>query len=92
MLDVMIIAYNEELNLPYCLGAIQQWVNKIFVIDSGSTDKTQEIAESYGSNFIHHDWEGYAHQKNWGLDHLPFESDWVLILDADEVITDKLRE
>lgn len=94
MVDVMIIAFNEALNLPHCLQSLQggKWVNRVFVIDSGSTDGTQEIARAAGAEVILHEWEGYARQKNWGLRNLPFESEWVLILDADEVITPELRE
>ncbi len=66
--------------------------NKVFVIDSGSTDGTPDIARSYGAEVVHHDWEGYARQKNWGLENLPFESPWILIVDADEVITDDVRK
>lgn len=91
MIDVMIITFNEALNLPHCLGALQGWTNKVFVIDSGSTDETENVARSYGAEFIHHDWEGYARQKNWGLTNLPFESEWILIVDADEVVTRGLR-
>ncbi|HEX7009370.1 MAG TPA: WcaF family extracellular polysaccharide biosynthesis acetyltransferase [Phycisphaeraceae bacterium] len=92
MFDVMIITYNEALNLPHCLQALGSAPRRVFVIDSGSTDGTQDIARAYGAQVVHHDWEGYARQKNWGLEHLPFESDWVLILDADEMITPRLRE
>lgn len=92
MIDVMIITYDESLNLPHCLRALQGWTNKIFVIDSGSTDGTQDIARAYGANVVHHDWPGYAQQKNWGLDNLPFESEWILIVDADEVITEEVRK
>jgi len=92
MIDVMIITHNESVNLPHCLRSLKGWTNKIFVLDSGSTDDTPEIAQALGADVIHHDWEGYAAQKNWGIDNLPFESPWLLILDADEVITDRLRE
>jgi putative colanic acid biosynthesis acetyltransferase WcaF len=92
MIDVMIISYNEALNLPHCLQALQGWTHNIFVIDSGSTDGTQEIARSMNAQVIHHAWEGYARQKNWGLRNLPLTADWVLIVDADEVITPKVRE
>ena len=92
MIDVMIITQNEEKNLPFCLRALDGWIRRIFVIDSGSTDRTREIAESHGAEFIHHDWEGYSRQKNWGLENLPFESEWILILDADEVVTPQLRD
>jgi glycosyltransferase involved in cell wall biosynthesis len=91
MIDVMIIAYNESLNLPRCLEALKGWTNNVFVVDSGSTDGTQEIARAHGASVVHRAWSGYARQKNWGLTNLPFESDWTLILDADEVITPELR-
>ena len=87
----MIIAYNEALNLPRTLRALQGWANKIFLVDSGSTDGTREIARSYGAEIVGHEWEGYARQKNWALENLPFESDWILILDADEILTEGLR-
>ncbi len=92
MIDVMIIAYNEALNLPRTLRSLAGWANKVFVVDSGSTDETAEIARSFGAEVVPHDWEGYARQKNWALENLPFESDWILILDADEVITGNLRK
>ena len=91
-IDVLIITYNESLNLPHCLRALRGWTSQVFVIDSGSTDGTQDIARSFGAQVVHHDWPGYAEQKNWGLDHLPFEADWILIVDADEVITDDVRK
>ena len=91
-IDVMIIAYNEALNLPRTLRALHGWANRVFVVDSGSTDGTAEIARSAGAEVVSHEWEGYARQKNWALDNLPFESDWILILDADEVLTEGLRQ
>lgn len=91
MIDVMIITHNESINLPHCLRVLKGWTNKIFVVDSGSTDDTPQIAQAFGAEVIHHEWEGYAAQKNWGLDNLPLESPWILLLDADEVITERLR-
>jgi len=91
MIDVMIITHNEALNLPHCLKALDGWTRKVFVIDSGSTDGTQEIAEDHGAEVVFHRWEGYAPQKNWGLENLAFEAPWILIVDADEVITSELR-
>lgn len=92
MIDVMIITYNEVLNLPQCLAALQGWTRRIFVIDSGSNDGTQDLARQYGAEVVHHDWPGYAQQKNWGLDNLPLKAPWVLIIDADEVITPEVRK
>ncbi|MAC19924.1 MAG: hypothetical protein CMJ23_09670 [Phycisphaerae bacterium] len=91
MLDVLIITRNEEANLPHCLAALQGWTRKIFVVDSGSTDRTQEIAEEMGAEFVHHDWPGYAAQKNWALKNLDIVAPWTLIVDADEVITPALK-
>lgn len=92
MLDVLIQTHNEELNLPHTLQSIQGWVNRIFVVDSGSTDRTCEIAQQFGAAVVPKAWEGYAKQKNWALDNLPFESPWILILDADESVSPQLKE
>ncbi len=92
MVDVLIQTYNEALNLPYTLASLEGLTNRVFVVDSGSTDGTQRIAESMGATVVHHDWEGYARQKNWAIDNLPFESEWILILDADESLTLELKE
>ncbi|MDG1361291.1 MAG: glycosyltransferase family 2 protein, partial [Phycisphaerales bacterium] len=91
MIDVLIITKNEEANIGSCLEALEGWTQRIFVVDSGSTDRTREIVESTDATFIHHDWSGYAAQKNWALNNLPFEADWTLIIDADEVVTPELR-
>ncbi len=92
MLDVLIQTHNEELNLPHTLASVEGLARRVFVVDSGSTDRTREIALQAGAAFIHKAWEGYARQKNWALDNLPFESEWVLILDADESISPALKE
>jgi len=83
---------NEEINLPYALQSICGWAREVFVLDSGSTDRTRQIAESFGTQFSFHPWLGYAGQKNWALDNLPITCPWVFILDADEVITPPLRD
>ncbi len=92
MIDVLVITKNEECNLPQCLHALAGWTRAIYVVDSGSTDRTCEIARELGAEVVEHPWEGYAAQKNWALETLPMEADWVLIVDADEVITAQLRE
>ncbi len=88
----MIPTKNEEKNLPFALQSVIGWASQIFVLDSGSTDKTQQIAEQSGATFVYQPWLGYARQKNWGLDNLPINKPWVFILDADEVITPQLRD
>src|SRR3954468_5713947 len=90
--DVLIQTFNEEENLAHTLASLKGWVNKVFVVESGSTDRTKAIAREYGAEVVHHDWEGYAGQKNWALDNLPWESPWILILDADEAVSPELRD
>ncbi len=92
MIDVLIQTHNEELNLPHALASLKGWANKVFVVDSGSTDRTVEIGREFGAVVIVHPWEGYAAQKNWALDYLPFESPWILILDADEAVSPSLKD
>lgn len=91
-ISFLIPTKNEQENLPWALRSVAGWAREVFVLDSGSTDKTREIAENMGARFVSHPWEGYARQKNWGIDHLPITSPWVFILDADEAITPELRE
>lgn len=86
-----LITKDEEANLPFSLAGIAEWAQEIFVLDSGSRDRTREVAESFGAQVHYHSWQGYAAQKNWGLDNLPITAPWVFILDADEAITPELR-
>jgi glycosyltransferase involved in cell wall biosynthesis len=89
---ILFTVKNEEVNLPYSLASVMEWAEEVFVLDSGSTDRTREIVEQFGASFYYEAWKGYAAQKNWALDNLPINSPWVFILDADEVITPALRE
>lgn len=90
-ITILIIAKNEEKNLPFALAGAQ-WARNVFVVDSGSTDATEALARQAGADFVPHPWEGYARQKNWAIDNLPIQTDWIFILDADEVITPELRD
>ncbi len=91
-ISVLMLAKDEERNLPWSLASVAGWADRVFVVDSGSTDRTREIAESWGATVVPKAWLGYARQKNWALDTLPFESDWILILDADEAVLPDLRD
>lgn len=87
-LSVYYITQNEELRLPESLAKVIGWVDEIIIVDSGSTDKTQEIAESAGARFVHNDWQGFACQKAFAASLC--RNDWVLDLDADEVLSEEL--
>lgn len=90
--DIIIPTFNERLNVPFALRSVREWASNVFVLDSGSTDGTQEVARELGATVVEHPWEGYARQKNWAIDNLPLSSPWTFILDADEVITAALRD
>ncbi len=90
--EVLILTRDEELNLPHALASVIGWADAVHVVDSGSTDGTMDIARSAGAVVHQQAWLGYAKQKNWALDTLPFRSDWIFILDADEVILPELRD
>jgi len=91
-ITVIIPAFNEELNLPHALESVMDWADDVFVVDSESTDRTRDIAQERGASVVVQSWLGYAAQKNWALDNLPIETDWVFILDSDESITPPLRD
>ena len=88
--SVLILAHNEEKNLPGCLGAVQ-WCADVVVIDDFSTDRTVEVARSFGARVVHRAFDDFASQRNFALDNLTFRHEWVLHLDADEVVTPELR-
>lgn len=86
------IVRDEVVNLPHSLGSVVGWADRVHVVDSGSTDGSIELARSLGAEVTSKEWLGYARQKNWALGHLPLSSDWILILDADEVVLPELRD
>lgn len=88
--SVLIPAKNEESNLPACLDSLIK-ADEIFLVDSQSSDRTIEIAESYGVSVVQFHFNGkWPKKKNWSLEHLPFRNDWVLIVDCDERIPPEL--
>lgn len=91
-ISVVILTYNEEANIEACLNSIHGWVKDIFIIDSFSTDKTVSIASKYTSNIYKHEFTQYFEQLNWAFKELPISSEWIMRLDADEVITTELKE
>jgi glycosyltransferase involved in cell wall biosynthesis len=92
LLSVIILTLNEEANLPLALGSLRPLGPEIFVVDSGSTDRTLAIAHAAGCRVVEHPFENYAVQRNWAFDHLPIGAPWTLCLDADERLTPELAD
>lgn len=87
-LSVTVITRNEEANIADCLRSAS-FADEIIVLDSGSTDRTEELARQFTSRFYHFNFEGFGKAKNQALDLA--QMDWVFVLDADERITESLR-
>lgn len=95
MLDitVIILTFNEELHIRRCLERVSDVAREVYVVDSGSTDRTRDIAEEMGAKTVCYDWPGcQAVQFNRALDNLDISTEWVLRLDADEYLTPELIE
>jgi glycosyltransferase involved in cell wall biosynthesis len=90
-LTVIILTYNEEENLAHCLKSVSGLADEVLIVDSYSTDKTVEIAKSFGAKVFEHPFENQAKQFNWALENLEIKGDWILRLDADEYLTEELK-
>lgn len=89
---VVILTYNEELNIAQALESVASWANEIFILDSFSTDRTLEIVRSYGFHIAQNKFGNYANQRNHALETLPIRSEWVLFLDADEWLPPEIKQ
>ena len=90
-LSVAMIVKNEAQDLAACLDTVKGWVDEIVILDSGSTDETEQIAEQYGAKFyVNTDWQGFGKQRQLAQQYVT--SDYVLWLDADERVTPELKQ
>lgn len=87
--SVFILTKNEEQDLPGCLESLV-WSDDIYVYDSLSTDKTVEIAKSFGANVVQRHFDNWSSHQNWGLRNINFKYPWVYYSDADERVTPEL--
>lgn len=88
-LSIFLITRNEAERLPRVLAALEGLSDDVVVVDSGSSDGTQDVARAHGARVVHRDWTGYGAQKRFGEDQC--RHDWLLNLDADEEVTPALR-
>ncbi|MCZ2100756.1 MAG: glycosyltransferase family 2 protein [Chitinophagales bacterium] len=91
MLSVVILTYNEELNIRQVLDNIVGWADEIIVVDSYSTDKTLEIIKDFPVNLYQRKFDNYANQRNFAIKEIPKANEWMLFLDADEYLTEELK-
>lgn len=89
-ISAVIITFNEEKKIERCISSLKSVADEIVVVDSFSTDKTEEISKRLGAKFYKHPFEGYIEQKNYALSCA--EYDYVLSLDADEALSEELKQ
>lgn len=90
--SAIILTHNEESNVAQCLRSVAGWAGEVFVVDSGSTDRTLEIATGFGATIVRHPFETHARQWAWAVQTLPCSFEWILGLDADQRLTPELQD
>ena len=90
LLTAVIITKNEEFNISRCLQSLKDVADEIVVVDSFSTDSTEEICKSFNVRFVQQEWLGYSEQKNFA--NSLASNDWIFSIDADEVLSDELKK
>lgn len=90
-ITVVILTFNEEVHIARALDSVVGMVQRVVVVDSGSSDATQAIARDRGAEIYERPFRNYSDQFQWALDHTGITTDWILRLDADEVIEPDLR-
>mgnify|MGYP001068239196 CR=1 FL=1 len=90
LVSVIVLTKDEEKNLPHLLKSLEGLDHELFVVDSGSTDRTVEIARAAGATVVFHPFETQARSLNWAIENLPLRAPWTMRLDADERLTPEL--
>lgn len=88
----IILTYNEELHLPRLLQSIADLNAPVFILDSGSTDKTVAIGEKGGAKFLYNPFVNHPMQWDYALKNFPIQTPWVICLDADQIVTPQLKQ
>ncbi|MFN7930366.1 MAG: glycosyltransferase family 2 protein [Blastocatellia bacterium] len=90
--SVVVMTFNEEVNVEKCLQSLVGWADDVFVVDSYSTDATEEICKRYTEKFYQNRYVSHPVQWDWALNNLPFAHEWVFAVDADFIVTDELKK
>ncbi|MGM9510885.1 glycosyltransferase family 2 protein [Larkinella sp. GY13] len=89
-ISVIILTHNEEKHIGRCIASLLPFTKQIFIVDSFSTDQTVEIARAMGAVVVQNPWVNYATQFNYGIRHIPFQTTWLMRMDADEYVLPEL--
>lgn len=89
-ISAIIITYNASMHITACLESVLPVASEVLVVDSFSTDQTAELVQKFPVQFVRHAWEGYGQQKNWAMQQV--QHDYVLFVDADEVLSPDLQQ
>lgn len=87
----IVLTFNEEAHIAECLESLK-WCDETWVLDSFSTDRTVDICQEASAQVVTHEFEGFSAQRQWALDNLPLNSDWIFFVDADERVPAALAE
>lgn len=89
---VVILTYNESIHIRRAIQNVMDWCEEVVVLDSNSTDDTASIAEQAGAKVYYRAFDNYASQRNYAIQHLPVSTEWILFLDADEYLSEELKQ
>ena len=89
--SILILTLNEEINVGKCLASVK-WSDDVVVLDSLSKDRTVEISNEMSARVVSRKFDNWAAHQNWAMTNIPFKNPWVFYLDADEIMTDELRD
>lgn len=90
-ISVVFITKNEEFHIGDAIANVKDFAQDIFVVDSGSADRTVEIAKAVGAVVLYHPFEGFGAQWNWALNNCPIKTEWTMKMDPDERLSDPLK-
>jgi glycosyltransferase involved in cell wall biosynthesis len=90
-LSILVVTMNEERNIAACLDSIVGWADDIVVVDSGSGDRTLALCGERGLTPVFHAYIDHRSQMQWAMTSIPWKHDWLLLLDADHVVTDEFK-
>ena len=91
-ITVLILTRNEEKNIEYTLSNVEGFADEVVILDSFSTDNTVNIAKRYGAKVYFREFDDFSSQRQYALNSLPITGDWIFVLDADETLTEELKQ